>query len=117
MTIVPVFTDCSRESNLGRLYEQHPPITINRFKKTTITHTLSSLQKNRAYMIIGVPQECAEGECRVAASPASVKKLIGLGYDVHVQTGAGDAANFPDAATLPQTSTSSSSLSLSLSDK
>ena len=48
-------------------------------------------------MIIGVPQERAEGECRVAASPASVKKLIGLGYDVHVQTGAGQLANFPDA--------------------
>lgn len=48
-------------------------------------------------MIIGVPQECVEGECRVAASPASVKKLIGLGYQVQVQTGAGSAANFPDA--------------------
>ncbi|MEE2826017.1 MAG: Re/Si-specific NAD(P)(+) transhydrogenase subunit alpha [Planctomycetota bacterium] len=48
-------------------------------------------------MIIGVPQECVEGECRVAASPASVKKLIGLGYEVYVQTGAGSAANFPDA--------------------
>ena len=47
-------------------------------------------------MIIGVPKECAEGECRVSASPASVKKLTGLGYDVRVQAGAGISANFPD---------------------
>ena len=48
-------------------------------------------------MIIGVPKECAEGECRVSASPASVKKLTGLGYDVRVQMGAGISANFPDS--------------------
>ena len=48
-------------------------------------------------MIIGVPKECAEGECRVSASPASVKKLTGLGYDVRVQAGAGISANFPDS--------------------
>ena len=48
-------------------------------------------------MIIGVPKEFTEGECRVAASPASVKKLVGLGYEVRVQMGAGVAANFPDA--------------------
>lgn len=48
-------------------------------------------------MIIGVPKECAEGECRVSATPASVKKLVGLGYDVRVQMGAGNSANFPDS--------------------
>ncbi|MCH2179996.1 MAG: Re/Si-specific NAD(P)(+) transhydrogenase subunit alpha [Mariniblastus sp.] len=48
-------------------------------------------------MIIGVPKEFTEGECRVAASPASVKQLVGLGYEVRVQMGAGVAANFPDA--------------------
>lgn len=48
-------------------------------------------------MIIGVAKETADGECRVAATPASVKKLIKLGYEVQIQTGAGVKANFPDA--------------------
>ena len=48
-------------------------------------------------MLIGVPRETADGECRVAASPDSVKKLKKLGYDVQVESGAGLKANFPDA--------------------
>ena len=48
-------------------------------------------------MIIGVPKECADGECRVSASPGSVKKLTGLGYEVRVEKGAGNRANFPDS--------------------
>ena len=47
-------------------------------------------------MIIGVPRESAEGEKRVALSPESVPRLIGL--EVHVQKGAGDASGFPDAS-------------------
>ena len=38
------------------------------------------------------------GETRVAATPATVRKLIGLGYDVAVEAGAGAASSFPDAA-------------------
>ena len=58
-------------------------------------------------MIIGIPKESyqtenskdAEGlERRVAASPASVQKLLKLGYEVVVETGAGELANFPDDA-------------------
>ncbi|MEM7455880.1 MAG: Re/Si-specific NAD(P)(+) transhydrogenase subunit alpha [Planctomycetota bacterium] len=49
-------------------------------------------------MIIGVVREVAAGECRVAATPASVRKLEKLGYEVHVQSRAGVAANFPDDA-------------------
>ena len=48
-------------------------------------------------MIIGIPKEKAGGERRVAATPQSVKKLIKLGYEVVVQSGAGEKANFPDA--------------------
>lgn len=48
-------------------------------------------------MIIGVVKEITDGECRVAATPASVKKLIKLGYDVQVETGCGIKANFPDS--------------------
>ena len=49
-------------------------------------------------MRVGIPREIAEGERRVAATPASVDALHRLGFDVLVQAGAGDAATFADAA-------------------
>ncbi|MGX5696364.1 Re/Si-specific NAD(P)(+) transhydrogenase subunit alpha [Agromyces soli] len=39
-------------------------------------------------------------ETRVAATPATVKQLIALGYDVAVEAGAGAASAFPDDAYL-----------------
>lgn len=45
-------------------------------------------------MKIGIPKEIFEDERRVAATPPSVHKLIGLGYDVIVEGGAGEAANY-----------------------
>jgi NAD(P) transhydrogenase subunit alpha len=47
-------------------------------------------------MTIGIPLETTSGETRVAATPASVKKLVKLGFDVVVQRGAGQASGFPD---------------------
>jgi NAD(P) transhydrogenase subunit alpha len=46
---------------------------------------------------IGIPTESAVGEQRVAATPATVKKLLALGYDVAVEPGAGAKATFSDA--------------------
>src|SRR5271170_7318811 len=46
---------------------------------------------------IAVLRERREGETRVAATPDSVKKLIGLGFSVAVEAGAGVAASYPDA--------------------
>jgi NAD(P) transhydrogenase subunit alpha len=46
---------------------------------------------------IGIVAE-APGENRVAATPTTVPKLIALGYDVVVESGAGAASSFPDAA-------------------
>jgi NAD(P) transhydrogenase subunit alpha len=48
-------------------------------------------------VLIGVPRETRPGETRVAATPATVKQLRALGYDVMVQAGAGAGASFPDA--------------------
>ena len=42
------------------------------------------------------PKETHPGENRVAATPASVKKLVKLGFDVAVQRGAGDGSGYPD---------------------
>lgn len=47
-------------------------------------------------MKISVLKETAPGETRVAATPETVKKIVGLGHTVTVETGAGAAASFPD---------------------
>ena len=46
---------------------------------------------------IGIVAELGR-ETRVAATPATVKQLLGLGYDVVVEKGAGEAASFRDEA-------------------
>ena len=47
-------------------------------------------------MKIGVPKERQPDELRVAVSPDSVKKLVGLGFSVTIETGAGLGASFTD---------------------
>ncbi|WP_427306221.1 Re/Si-specific NAD(P)(+) transhydrogenase subunit alpha [Cupriavidus sp. H39] len=47
-------------------------------------------------MTIGVPREVHPGERRVAATPDSVKELLKLGYQVVVESGAGQEASFSD---------------------
>ncbi|MDD1015531.1 Re/Si-specific NAD(P)(+) transhydrogenase subunit alpha [Pseudomonas rubra] len=49
-------------------------------------------------MHIGVPLETQTGETRVAATPETIKKLIGQGHQVTVQSGAGVNASVPDSA-------------------
>jgi NAD(P) transhydrogenase subunit alpha len=48
--------------------------------------------------LIGVPRETFAGEKRVATVPEVVEKLVKLGFRVAVESGAGEAANFPDDA-------------------
>jgi NAD(P) transhydrogenase subunit alpha len=47
-------------------------------------------------MRIAVPKETAPGERRVALVPESCKKLKQAGYDLSIQSGAGDAAGYAD---------------------
>jgi NAD(P) transhydrogenase subunit alpha len=49
-------------------------------------------------MKVAVVKETAPGERRVALVPEAIAKLTGAGLEVLVETGAGDAAWFPDAA-------------------
>jgi len=49
-------------------------------------------------MLIGVPRETNAGETRVAATPATVRQLVRLGYDVVVESGAGALSSFDDDA-------------------
>ncbi len=46
---------------------------------------------------IAVLKEAAAGECRVAATPETVKKFIGLGASLFVEKGAGAGASISDA--------------------
>jgi len=49
-------------------------------------------------MRIAVPREAAPGERRVALVPESSKKLIQAGYEIAIESGAGDEAGFADSA-------------------
>jgi NAD(P) transhydrogenase subunit alpha len=49
-------------------------------------------------MIIGVLREALHGETRVSATPATVAQLMKLGYEVVVESGAGEASSFTDEA-------------------
>ena len=64
-------------------------------------------------MKIGIPKEIRPGETRIAASPDAVKKLVGMGVEIVVESGAGAGSSMaddsftangatiaPDAATL-----------------
>jgi len=47
---------------------------------------------------IGIPREIGHEERRVAATPETVERYVADGYEVVVETDAGAAADFPDAA-------------------
>ena len=47
-------------------------------------------------MKILIAKESVEGESRVSGTPSSVAKLIKLGYEIFVETGAGQLSSFTD---------------------
>ena len=47
-------------------------------------------------MILGIPKEILDNESRVAAIPATIKQYIAAGFDVKVQSGAGEDAQISD---------------------
>jgi NAD(P) transhydrogenase subunit alpha len=47
---------------------------------------------------VGIPKEIHPGERRVAATPETVLRLKKLGFDVAVQSGAGEEINYSDSA-------------------
>jgi alanine dehydrogenase len=49
-------------------------------------------------MIIGVPREIKDGECRVALTPAGTDALVHAGHVVLVEESAGEASGFADSA-------------------
>lgn len=49
-------------------------------------------------MKVGIPKEIHPGEKRVATTPDVAEKIIKLGFEVNIESGAGLAANFSDEA-------------------
>ena len=47
--------------------------------------------------VVGIPREIGAGERRVAATPETTKRLIKLGFEVRVETNAGELASFQDS--------------------
>ena len=58
------------------------------------------LQTGDYKLKIGIPAEIHPGEKRIAASPEMVDKLIDLGFEVVVESGAGAGADFSDEVFL-----------------
>ena len=64
----------------------------------TITKDAEANKQQHPPQRIGVPKEIYENEARVAATPETVKKLQKLGFEILIQSGAGQSANFSDEA-------------------
>lgn len=57
-----------------------------------------SLQQQNKPKNIGIPKEIYPNECRVAATPETAQKLQKLGFEIFIEAGAGEFANFSDRA-------------------
>jgi NAD(P) transhydrogenase subunit alpha len=55
-------------------------------------------KQEKPSMKVAIVKERRAYERRVAASPDSVKRLLAMGLDVAIESGAGEGASFPDAA-------------------
>ena len=56
------------------------------------------MMENKKPLKIGIPKEIYLNECRVAATPDTAQRLQKLGFEVLIESGAGENANFPDDA-------------------
>jgi NAD(P) transhydrogenase subunit alpha len=73
-------------------------MTIAIEKNTEIASSVDMETKTR--LKVGIPREVRDGECRVAATPDTAKRLQKLGFEVLIESDAGQAASFPNAAYL-----------------
>ncbi|NKB18596.1 MAG: Re/Si-specific NAD(P)(+) transhydrogenase subunit alpha, partial [Pseudanabaena sp. CRU_2_10] len=66
-------------------------------EKTTETNH-SGDGETKTSLKVGIPKEVRAGECRVAATPDTAKRLQKLGFEVLIESEAGQAASFSDDA-------------------
>lgn len=55
-----------------------------------------AVETSRSALSIGIPNEVCSTEKRVALVPNSIRSLVGYGYEILVESGAGKQANFTD---------------------
>ena len=67
-------------------------------------------------MKIAIPKERRADEARVAASPDTVKKYVGMGFEVVVESGAGEGASLSDSAFAEAGATIAADEAAALSD-
>jgi NAD(P) transhydrogenase subunit alpha len=67
-------------------------------------------------MKIAIPKERRADEARVAASPDTVKKYVGMGFEVVVESGAGEGASLADSAFAEAGATIAADEAAALSD-
>jgi NAD(P) transhydrogenase subunit alpha len=63
-------------------------------EKSIFTHSKKNLKQS--IMKVGIPIEVSHAELRVGATPKTVKRLQKQGFDVYIQEGAGNKANYAD---------------------
>lgn len=76
----------------------------------------SYLIEGNRVMKIAIPKERRADEARVAASPDTVKKYVGMGFDVVVETGAGEGASITDTAFVEAGATIAADAAAALGD-
>ena len=67
-------------------------------------------------MKIAIPKERRADEARVAASPDTVKKYVGMGFEVVVESGAGEGASLADASFVEAGATIAADAAATLGD-
>ncbi len=67
-------------------------------------------------MKIAIPKERRADEARVAASPDTVKKYVGMGFEVVVESGAGEGASLADASFVEAGATIAADAAAALKD-
>lgn len=67
-------------------------------RNTILNRLLSPSSAGVPYkqLTVGVPKEILQNERRVAISPAGVQALVKQGFNVIVESGAGEPSKFPD---------------------
>jgi alanine dehydrogenase len=61
----------------------------------TLPETIA-VDRRHAKLTLGIPKECTLVENRVCVVPSSIRSLVGYGYEVIVESGAGINSNFND---------------------
>ena len=87
-------------STLREACERHAPVTAPRAgPRVAVRQAAPSCQRLECAVLHRSHPRVPPGETRVAATPATVGQLIGLGYDVVVEAGAGAAPASPTRRT------------------